>query len=94
MVDATRELEAALGDGIKRVEANETETIVIQRRALRLRTAMPAGTVLSEDHLEALRPCPEGAIPPSAISSILGKRLATSKDAGKELLWSDIEPQS
>ncbi|MDO8838141.1 MAG: N-acetylneuraminate synthase family protein [Parvibaculum sp.] len=94
MVDATRELEAALGDGVKRVEANEMETVVIQRRALRLRNALPAGTVLSEDHLEALRPCPEGAIPPSAISSVLGKRLTTAKDAGKELLWSDIEPRS
>ena len=94
MVDATRELEAALGDGVKRIEGNETETVIIQRRALRLRPALPAGTVLSEDHLEALRPCPEGAIPPSAISSILGKRLTTSRETGKELLWSDIEPQS
>ncbi|WP_339831333.1 N-acetylneuraminate synthase family protein [uncultured Parvibaculum sp.] len=94
MVDATRELELALGDGIKRIEANETETVVIQRRALRLRNASPAGTVLSEDHLEALRPCPEGAIPPSAIAGILGKRLTTKKEAGKELLWSDIGPQS
>jgi N-acetylneuraminate synthase len=32
MVDRTRELEAALGDGIKRVEANELETRILQRR--------------------------------------------------------------
>ena len=35
MVLATRELELALGDGIKRVEKNELETVVIQRQALR-----------------------------------------------------------
>jgi N-acetylneuraminate synthase len=32
MVDRSRELEAALGDGIKRVEENERETRILQRR--------------------------------------------------------------
>lgn len=32
MVDRTRELEASLGDGIKRVEENEKETRILQRR--------------------------------------------------------------
>jgi N-acetylneuraminate synthase len=35
MVDRTRELEYALGDGNKVVEPNEKETVVIQRRCLR-----------------------------------------------------------
>jgi N-acetylneuraminate synthase len=35
MVERTRELEFALGNGIKRVEANELETVVVQRRSLR-----------------------------------------------------------
>src|SRR5215211_1327022 len=35
MVDRTRDLERSLGDGIKRVEPNERETVVIQRRCLR-----------------------------------------------------------
>lgn len=34
MVDRTRELEAALGDGVKRVEPNEVETRILQRRGL------------------------------------------------------------
>ncbi len=90
MVDATRELEAALGDGVKRIEKNEMETVIIQRRALRLKTALDTGTVLSQDHLEALRPCPEGAVSPDALSKVLGKRLASAKEAGKELLWTDL----
>ncbi|MAM94844.1 N-acetylneuraminate synthase family protein [Parvibaculum sp.] len=90
MVDATRELEAALGDGVKRIEENEMETIVIQRRALRLKDSLAAGTGLSEDHLEALRPCPEGAVSPNALPKVLGKRLSTSKKAGEELLWTDL----
>src|SRR5262249_53339138 len=36
MVDRTRELEAALGTGVKRVEENERETVVLQRRSIRL----------------------------------------------------------
>lgn len=90
MVDATRELEAALGDGVKRIEKNEMETVVIQRRALRLKTSLDAGTTLSPDHLEALRPCPDGAVSPDALSKVLGKKLASAKEAGKELLWTDL----
>ena len=36
MVDATRKLELAMGDGNKRVEKNELETVVLQRRSIRL----------------------------------------------------------
>jgi N-acetylneuraminate synthase len=90
MVDATRELEAALGDGVKRIEANETETVVIQRRALRVKSDLAAGTTISANDLEALRPCPAGAVSPDALERVLGKKLAVSKDAGKELLWTDL----
>ena len=90
MVDATRELEAALGDGVKRIENNEAETVVIQRRALRAKQTLKPGTVLAEEHLEALRPCPAGAVPPSRLAEILGKKLAVGKEAGKELLWTDL----
>ena len=42
-MQVTRELELALGDGIKWVEKNELETVVIQRRALRAVTDLQAG---------------------------------------------------
>ena len=35
MVDNSRNLENAIGDGIKRVEHNEKKTVVLQRRATR-----------------------------------------------------------
>ena len=38
MVDRTRELEASLGDGNKKVEQNEIETFQLQRRSVRLKT--------------------------------------------------------
>lgn len=90
MIDATREVELALGDGVKRVEANEVETVVIQRRALRLTTDLPAGTALEKRHLEALRPCPHGACPPSRLSDVLGRPLETDKKAGEAVSWTDL----
>ena len=91
MVDATRELEHSLGDGFKRIENNEAETVVIQRRALRLVADAPAGTVIQESHLEALRPCPEGAVPPTHLQEVLGRVLRTDKQRGRELMWTDFD---
>lgn len=48
MVEETRLLEAAMGDGVKRIEANEKETVIIQRRGWwgdkRLRPALYPST--------------------------------------------------
>lgn len=88
MVDATRELELALGDGVKRVESNELEAIVIQRRSLCAATNIPAGKIISVDDLEELRPCPAGAYEPYRVGEVVGK--ATSRDiqAGSPVLES------
>lgn len=90
MVDATRELEYALGDGSKRIEPNEEQTVVIQRRALRMVGPLAAGTILREEHLEALRPCPEGAVPPSEIGEVVGRAIKVDKERGRELMWADL----
>lgn len=91
MVDRTRELENALGTGIKRVEPNEAETVVLQRRSLRARAAIAAGTVIDETMLEALRPCPADAILPLHIGAIKGRRLRNAVGAGDHLKWTDLE---
>ena len=90
MVQATRELEAALGRGVKRVEDNERETVVLQRRCLRLAADLPAGTRLSRAHLSVLRPCPPGAIDPTRLPSVLGRTLARAVKGGELLRWTDL----
>lgn len=75
MVERTRELEAALGTGEKRVMDNEMESVVVQRRALRAARAIPEGTVLSEADVVPLRPCPPDGLAPYAIDRVLGKRV-------------------
>ncbi len=90
MVDRTRELENALGAGLKRIEDNEQETVVLQRRAVRVKAALPAGTVLRREHLAPLRPCPADAIEPFHLRDLLGRALRTPKQIGEHLRWTDL----
>jgi sialic acid synthase SpsE len=91
MVDRTRELERALGTGCKQVEGNETETVVLQRRAIRMRSNLAAGTTLVRDHLTVLRPCPPDGIPPYEIDRLVGMRIRKSLTVGEHLRWIDLE---
>jgi N-acetylneuraminate synthase len=91
MVDRTRELEAALGDGVKRIEGNESQTVVLQRRALRAARAIPAGTVLSATDAFPLRPCPPGALSPDRIPEVLGKRTRHALAEGDVIVMGDLD---
>jgi sialic acid synthase SpsE len=91
MVDRTRELENALGTGIKRVEDNEKETVILQRRAIRLASDVEPGTRLTREHLTALRPCPSDAIPPYEVERLIGMRTRKGMNAGEHLRWIDLE---
>lgn len=75
MVLETRKLESSLGDGIKRIESNELESAIVQRRALRFRNSKSIGEIITNHDLIALRPCPVNGIPPHDINSVLGKVL-------------------
>lgn len=90
MVDRTRELEAALGTGVKQVEPNERETVVLQRRAIRAARDLPAGTVLSHQDLQVLRPCPAEALSPAQMDAVIGRRLVCALTEGDHLRWSDL----
>ncbi|MCL6705560.1 N-acetylneuraminate synthase family protein [Pseudomonas sp. R2.Fl] len=90
MVDATRELEYALGTGVKIVEGNEKETVVVQRRAIRLTGQLPAGSVIKKSDIECLRPCPPDAIDPRHLDEVVGKTLKVTKEHGEHLRWGDL----
>jgi sialic acid synthase SpsE len=91
MVERTRELENALGCGIKKIEDNEKETVVIQRRAIRASTDLNAGTILTRNHLTVLRPCPEDGLQPYRLDELIGKQLRYNIKAGEHLRWIDVE---
>jgi N-acetylneuraminate synthase len=91
MVDRTRELEYALGDGKKVVEPNEQETVVIQRRCLRAARRLDKGTVLKAGDLEPLRPAPRDAIFPYEVERTFGKRLLRDLEQGDYPTWDDLD---
>ena len=91
MVDRTRELENALGVGIKQVEENEKETVVLQRRAIRMGINLDAGSILRRDHLTVLRPCPADGLPPFEIERLIGQRIRRNVCVGDYLRWTDLE---
>lgn len=91
MVDRTRELEYALGGSIKKVEDNEKETSILQRRCLRASKDLKIGDIITSDMIEALRPAPKGSILPYEIDEIIGKKLNNNIVFGADLKWSDIK---
>lgn len=91
MVNRTRELENAIGDGVKKIEQNEKETVVLQRRAIRLALDLPSGTEIQQKHLDYLRPCPSDGIPPYEVKNLIGKKLCKNKSLGDHLRWEDLE---
>lgn len=91
MVERTRELEACLGDGVKKVEENELQSSVVQRRGLQLSKDVVAGEVVSADHLFPLRPCASDSIPPYSADEIVGKVARTNLESGHYLKWTDLE---
>lgn len=91
MVKACNELYQALGDGIKRVEKNEEDTVSIQRRAFYLQKDLKKGDVICEEDIFPLRPVKKGAILPFEKQNVLGRRLVRDKKKDECLNWEDIE---
>jgi sialic acid synthase SpsE len=91
MVDRTRELENALGNGIKKVEDNERDTIVVQRRSLRASRDLSKTHMVMAGDFIALRPCPADALTPVEIKAIVGRTLRRNILSGDYLRAADLE---
>ena len=91
MVNATRELEYAMGDGIKRVELNEQATVVVQRRSLCASRDLAAGEVLQAADLIPLRPCPPQSFQPFEAQDLVGRTLRTNVRHGQSIRRNDVQ---
>ncbi len=90
MVQATRQLERAMGSGDKFVTDNEQETVVIQRRCLRAARDIKPGEVLTREMIDVLRPATPGAIMPYEIHDLIGLKAIERIHAGQELRWTQF----
>ena len=75
MINETRNLEKSLGDGKKKIEKNEKETVIAQRRGVWINKDLKKGTKLKKNYLSILRPCPRNSISPMEIESFIGKKI-------------------
>ena len=85
MVERSYELLSALGDGIKRVEPNEIDSQIVQRRCIRVNENLKKGHILNEKDFIYLRPISENGFHPYEKDILLGKTLLVDIKAGEHL---------
>lgn len=73
MVNATYDLYDALGDGNKKVEENEKDTVNIQQRAYYTTKEILKGTVIDKDMIYPVRPVLKNSFLPYEKDLIIGK---------------------
>lgn len=83
MVKSIRNVEAALGDGIKKPNASEYETMTVARKSLVALRSMKAGEVVTVNDIAIKRP--GDGLEPSLITIIVGKKLI--KDISQDSLF-------
>jgi len=83
LVRAVREIEVALGDGVKRPADSELPNAAVVRRSLHASRPLPAGHVLQAADLVALRP--GTGLPPTLRDRLVGRKLRVSVERGEML---------
>jgi sialic acid synthase SpsE len=91
MVEHSMKLWYSLGDGIKRLEENEYESAIIQRRSLYYTVDLKVGSVIERDNLIPLRPIRPDGIPPYELDKIIGRSLHKKVFRDTYVKWEDIE---
>ena len=75
MIEISRQLEQSLGDGVKKLEKNERESVIVQRRGVWAKKTLYKNKKLKLSDLKFLRPCPKNSISPFYIDKYIGKKL-------------------
>jgi N-acetylneuraminate synthase/N,N'-diacetyllegionaminate synthase len=88
LVRGVREVESALGDGVKRPAPVELETRAVVRRSLAAARDLAAGTVLEQELLVPLRP--GTGISPTRIDEVVGRVVVRAVGAGELIDPADL----
>lgn len=89
LVQAIRDTEAALGDGVKKPADNELPIRELVRRSVTLKHSMAKGSHITKDDLILLRP--GSGICPADLPKLIGSELALSLPEGTTLRWEHIQ---
>lgn len=88
MVKAIRNIEIAMGNGIKQPSPSEQKNIQIARKSIHLSKSIKLGEVITENHLVTRRPA--NGISPMDIEIVIGKKVNKDLDEDQTLTWSDL----
>jgi N,N'-diacetyllegionaminate synthase len=89
IVDVIREVERALGTGVKEPAAAEQANLPHMRRSIVTRTAVGAGSTLTPDMLAFKRP--GLGISPAQLNEVVGATAKVSMEADHVIDWDDLE---
>jgi len=89
LVRALRDVESAMGDGVKRPAASEARNMTGMRRGIVARQAIAKGQRITAADLILKRPLSE--VPPTAWNKAVGSIAARDIAAGVALRWADLE---
>ena len=88
MVDGIRNIELALGSGIKKPTQKEVNNTYGMKRSLVLNQNLTKGTVLKEEHIGFKRPF--NGLAPNMIDKVIGKKLSVDVNQDEALQLSSI----
>ena len=91
MVEKTRELETTFGDGIKKIEKNEQETVILQRRSIVAKKKLKKNEKIKTKDLEFLRPRVPGSYDPYEIYKLKNRILKFDVNKGEAILKKNIK---
>ncbi len=90
MVNQANLLYEAMGDGVKKIEKNEVDSAVVQRRSLYYTRDLKQGEIVNKEDLFPLRPIKVDGIPPYEIEKLVGKRLKVGVRKDTHIRWEDV----
>ena len=88
MVRQIRDLETALGSGLKVPVDGELEMLEVARRGIKSTRFLPAGTVISSKDIVSLRPAV--GITAEHFEALIGRQVVTDIASGAAINWSDL----
>ena len=91
MVNETEKLYYSLGDGEKKIEANEEETVIVQRRALYYQKSLKKGDVIKREDIFPVRPAKENGVLPYEADKIIGKKVNKNIAEDTCVTWEDFD---
>lgn len=89
LVGAIRDIEQAMGDGVKQPTASELPVRDLVRRSATAIRDIPAGALITPEDIALMRP--GNGIAPADLERIYGRHAQRSIQAGETLSWSDLK---